>query len=58
MFDRLSLWIYPILLGTGKHVFAGGTVPSNLTLVEPAITSPTGAVRVLYARADGAPVDG
>ena len=50
LFDRLTLWIYPILLGTGKQVFAGGTVPSNLTLIEPATTSPTGAVRVLYAR--------
>jgi dihydrofolate reductase len=58
LFDRLSLWIYPILLGTGKKVFAGGTVPSNLTLVEPATTSPTGAVRVLYARADGVPATG
>ncbi len=40
LFDRLTLWIYPILLGTGKQVFAGGTVPSNLTLIEPAVTSP------------------
>jgi len=42
LFDRLSLWIYPILLGPGKQVFAGGAVPSNLTLTEPAITSPRG----------------
>ena len=58
LFDRLSLWIYPILLGTGKQVFADGTVPSNLTLVEPAITSPRGAVLVRYARADGTPSTG
>ena len=58
LFDRLSLWIYPILLGTGKHVFAGGTVPSNLTLVAPAVTSPKGVVFVRYARADGTPSTG
>ena len=58
LFDRLSLWIYPILLGTGKHVFAGGTVPSNLRIVEPARTSPSGAVLVRYARAEGTPSTG
>ena len=58
LFDRLSLWIFPILLGTGKQVFADGTVPSNLTLVEPAITSPNGAVLVRYARAEGTPSTG
>ena len=58
LFDRLTLWIYPILLGTGKKVFAGGTVPSNLTLIEPAITSPSGAVFVQYARAEGIPSTG
>ncbi|MGZ4784456.1 MAG: dihydrofolate reductase family protein [Acidimicrobiales bacterium] len=58
LFDRLSLWIYPILLGTGKQVFADGTVPTNLTLIEPAITSPQGTVHVRYARADGTPSTG
>ena len=48
LFDRMSLWIYPVLLGTGKKVFAGGTVPTNLTVVEPAVTSPNGAVLVRY----------
>jgi dihydrofolate reductase len=57
-FDRLSLWIYPILLGIGKKVFADGTVPSNLTLIEPAITSPRGVVFVRYAHADGIPSTG
>jgi dihydrofolate reductase len=58
LFDRLSLWIFPILLGTGKEVFAGGTVPTNLTLVEPAVTSPKGAVFVRYARTEGTPDTG
>lgn len=58
LFDRLSLWIYPILRGTGKRMFADGTVPSNLTIVEPAVTSCTGAALVRYARADGTPSTG
>ena len=58
LFDRLSLWIYPLVLGTGKHVFTDRVVPSNLTLVAPAVTSPNGAVLVRYARADGTPTTG
>jgi len=58
LFDRLSLWIYPVLLGPGKKVFADGTVPSNLTLLEPAITSPRGVVLVQYGPADGIPSTG
>lgn len=55
LFDRLTLWVYPILLGNGKKVFADGVVPTNLTLVEPAVTSPKGVVRQRYMLADGTP---
>ncbi|MDP5228611.1 MULTISPECIES: dihydrofolate reductase family protein [Arthrobacter] len=55
LFDRLNLWVYPILLGTGKKVFAGGTVPSNLRLLEPAATSPKGVVMQRYALEEGVP---
>ena len=55
LFDRLTLWVYPILLGSGKKVFADGVVPTNLRLVEPAVTSPKGAVMHRYAIADGVP---
>ena len=58
LFDTLTLWVYPILLGTGKQVFAGGSVPTNLTLVEPATTSPMGAVTLRYALAPGTPGTG
>lgn len=30
--DRLNLWVYPLLLGSGKRLFAGGTVPAALRL--------------------------
>jgi dihydrofolate reductase len=55
LFDRLTLWVHPILLGDGKKVFAGGTVPTNLQLLEPAVTSPRGVVRQRYALVDGIP---
>lgn len=55
LFDRLTLWVYPILLGTGKKVFGDGVVPTNLRLVEPVVTSPTGAVMQRYALVDGIP---
>lgn len=58
LFDTLTLWVYPILLGTGKQVFAGGAVPTNLTLMEPATTSPRGAVTLRYALAPGTPATG
>ncbi len=58
LFDTLTLWVYPILLGTGKQVFAGGVVPTNLTLIEPARTSPRGAVTLRYALAPGTPATG
>ena len=58
LFDRLTLWLHPILLGAGKPVFAGGAVPTNLRLEEPAVTSPSGVVRLRYALVDGVPGTG
>lgn len=55
LFDRLTLWVYPILLGSGKKVFADGVVPTNLRLVEPVVSSPKGAVLLRYALAGGTP---
>ena len=55
LFDRLTLWVYPILLGGGKKVFAGGVVPTNLRLIEPVVASPKGAVMQRYALAEGTP---
>ncbi|MFJ6416442.1 dihydrofolate reductase family protein [Paeniglutamicibacter sp. NPDC091659] len=55
LFDRLTLWVYPILLGSGKKVFAGAVVPTNLKLIEPMVATPKGAVMQRYALADGTP---
>jgi dihydrofolate reductase len=48
--DRLNLWIYPLLLGTGKQVFAGGAVPTALRLTE-SVTYPSGTLHVAYETA-------
>lgn len=58
LFDRLTLWVYPILLGTGKKVFADGVPPTNLRLIEPVITSPNGAVMQRYELVEGRPGTG
>jgi hypothetical protein len=42
--------VYPVLLGSGKRLFAEGTVPTALRLVESA-TFPKGAVHLNYERA-------
>lgn len=54
--DRMSLWVYPLLLGSGKHVFAGGTVPTALRLTE-SVTYPSGTVHLVYETA-GVPTYG
>jgi len=45
--DRFHLLIYPVLLGSGKRLFADGTIPSALKLVESKV-SPTGVVIGTY----------
>jgi len=58
LFDRLNLFVYPIVLGSGKKVFGSGTIPSNLTLAEPALSSPAGTVVLHYELAEGVPLTG
>jgi dihydrofolate reductase len=58
LFDRLDLWVHPIVLGVGKKVFDGGAVPCNLTLLEPPAASPSGTVYLRYGLADGPPATG
>lgn len=58
LFDRLTMWMYPIVLGPGKRVFTDGIAPMNVTLLAPAVTSPLGVVSLRYARADGVPTTG
>lgn len=58
LFDRLDLWLHPIVLGEGKKVFDGGAVPANMTLLEPPQASPNGIVYLKYGLAEGVPGTG
>ena len=58
LFDRLDLWVHPIVLGVGKKVFDGGAVPTNLTLLEPPFSGPKGSVFLRYGLAEGTPATG
>jgi dihydrofolate reductase len=58
LFDRLDLWVHPIVLGVGKRVFEGGAVPTSLTLLEPPAAGPSGTVHLRYGLAEGIPTTG
>ncbi|MFJ7246117.1 dihydrofolate reductase family protein [Kitasatospora sp. NPDC098652] len=58
LFDRLDLWVHPIVLGVGKKVFEEGAVPTNLTLLEPPAAGPQGTVYLRYGLAEGTPRTG
>lgn len=54
--DRLDLWVYPIVLGTGKRLFGAGAVPTALRLVHTE-TFDSGTVHLEYDTA-GVPTYG
>src|SRR5256886_6534513 len=48
--DRFNLWVYPLLLGTGKRLFGAGTLPAGLRLTS-SQAFPKGAIHLAYDRA-------
>ena len=48
--DELWLLIHPVTLGEGRKLFADGTIPAALTLVE-SLASPSGVIIANYKRA-------
>ena len=52
----MNLWLYPLLLGSGKQVFGDGTVPTALRLTE-SHTYPNGTLQLTYETA-GVPTYG
>lgn len=48
--DELWLKIFPITLGSGKRLFAEGTIPAGFKLLESKV-SPNGVIVATYARA-------
>lgn len=55
LFDQLNLWVYPILLGAGKKVFADDALPCVLRLLERPITDDEGVTLFRYGRTDRVP---
>ena len=45
--DEYRLWIFPVLVGTGKRLFADGVVPASLELVTSSVST-TGVVIGTY----------
>jgi len=53
LIDEFRVWIFPVVLGSGKRLFAEGTLPAGLALVD-SRTSTTGVVFLTFTPA-GAP---
>jgi dihydrofolate reductase len=51
--DEFNIWVFPLVLGTGKRLFGGGTLPSGLKLVDTTVFG-TGVVVHRYER--GGPI--
>jgi dihydrofolate reductase len=48
--DEFHVWTFPVVLGSGKRLFAGGAIPAGLK-VDAVKTSTTGVVIAIYERA-------
>lgn len=48
--DEFRLWVFPLVLGSGKRLFAEGTVPAGLRLVDSTVST-TGVVIGTYVPA-------
>lgn len=49
LIDTLRIWQFPIVLGTGKHLFGKGAIPRSFRLVDTQLNT-TGAVLHVYER--------
>ena len=47
LIDRYRLWVFPLVIGSGKRLFADGTIPSGLKLVDSTVST-TGVVIGTY----------
>lgn len=47
LIDEFRLLIFPLVLGTGKRLFAGGTIPAGLKLIDHKVST-TGVVMGIY----------
>jgi dihydrofolate reductase len=49
LIDTLRIWLFPVVLGSGKRLFGEGTIPASFRLVDTQLNS-TGAVLHVYER--------
>jgi dihydrofolate reductase len=45
--DEYRLWVFPLVIGSGKRLFSEGTIPSGLKLAESKVST-TGVVIGTY----------
>ncbi len=45
--DQYRLWVFPLVIGSGKRLFSDGTIPSGLKLVDSKVST-TGVVIGIY----------
>ena len=45
--DQYRLWVFPLVIGSGKRLFSEGTIPSGLKLVDSKVST-TGVVIGTY----------
>ena len=50
LIDEYRLWVFPLVIGTGKRLFADGTIPTGLKLVDQKVST-TGVVIGTYEQA-------
>jgi dihydrofolate reductase len=55
LIDEYRLWVFPVVLGTGKRLFADGTLPSALRLTDSTVST-TGVVIGTYEPAGDVPI--
>jgi dihydrofolate reductase len=55
LIDEYRLWIFPLMIGTGKRFFGDGAIPAALELVESKV-SKSGVTINTYRRAGGVDV--
>jgi len=54
LIDEYRLWVFPVVLGSGKRLFADGTIPAALRLTASAVST-TGVVMGTYEPAGEVP---
>ena len=45
--DQYRLWVFPLVIGSGKRLFSEGTIPAGLRLVDSKVST-TGLVMGTY----------